>query len=106
MLDEEDNDVHAAHEAGHMQGGQPRLGCRLDTRAVLEQQLHHLDPVLLAGNVQGREPVEGAGVRVTLAVQEQLGHSDMAAVSRHVQRREVVNSHLVHRGLEHGEKIR
>ena len=33
------------------------LGGGLDGSPVLEQQLHHLDPVLLARDVQRREPV-------------------------------------------------
>ena len=37
MLDEENDNVHAAHEAGHVEGGQARLGGRLDAGSVLEQ---------------------------------------------------------------------
>lgn len=53
----------------------------LDRSAVLQQQLHHFDAILLARDVKGREAVEGARVRVRLPVQQQLGHSDVAAVS-------------------------
>ena len=76
VLDEEDDDVHAAHDAGHVQWGLPRLSGGPYAGAVLEQQLHHYDPVLLAGDVQRRGPVEGAGVGVTLPVQQQLGRSE------------------------------
>ena len=43
VLDEEDDHVQAAHEAGHVQGGQARLGCGLFGGAVLGQQLNDLD---------------------------------------------------------------
>jgi hypothetical protein len=73
-------------------------GC-LDGSSVLEQQLDHLDPVLLAGDVQRGEPVEGPRVRVGLAVQQQLGHAHVPAVGGHVQGGQVVDGHFIHGGL-------
>ena len=70
-----------------------------DGRSVLEEQLHHLDPVLLASDVQRGEPVEGPGVGVGLAVEQQLGDAHVAAVGSHVQGRQVVHSHFIHWGL-------
>ena len=94
MLDQEDDNGHAAHEAGHVQWGKTRLSLRFLGGAVLEQQLDHLDPVLLAGDVQGREAVEGAAVGVGLAVEQQLSHAHVAAVCSHVQGGQVVYRHL------------
>ena len=75
------------------------LGGCFDGGSVLEQQLHDLDPVLLAGDVQRREPVEGPGVGVGLAVEQQLGNPHVAAVGSHVEGRQVVHSYFIHGGL-------
>ena len=75
------------------------LSCGLNTGSILEEELNHLDPVLLARDVKRREAVECPGVGVGLAVQKQLGHTDMATVGGHVQGSQVVHSHLVHRGF-------
>ena len=42
VLYQVDDNVHAAHEAGHVQRGQPALCGRLNGRARLQQQLHNL----------------------------------------------------------------
>ena len=122
VLQQEDDDVHAAHEAGDVQRRQSRLPIRpqmekqeigllsvaawrssirpylgggFDGGAVLEQQLDHFDAVLLAGDVQGRETVEGPRVGIGLAVQQQLGHADVTAVGSYVQGRQIVDRHLI-----------
>ena len=53
-----------AHEAGDVEGGEPGLGGGGDGGAVLQQQLHHLDAVLLAGDVQRRETIQGSRVHL------------------------------------------
>ena len=73
------------------------LSSGLDGGAVLQQQLDHLDAVLLAGYVQGREAVESPRVRVGLAVEQELGHAHVPAMRGHVERGEVVDGDLVHR---------
>lgn len=56
-LEEQEHDVLVAHEGGHVQRGEARLGGRLQVRLEAEQQLDHLDAVLLARHVQRREAV-------------------------------------------------
>ncbi|KAJ8868894.1 hypothetical protein PR048_030435 [Dryococelus australis] len=68
MLQQVDDDVHAAHEAGHVQGG----------------------------NMQWREAVQSASIGVCLAVKQQLGHAHMPAVGGHVQGCQVVDGHFIH----------
>ena len=79
-----------------MQRGQSTLGRRTDTGAVLEQQLHHLDAVLLAGDVQGREPVQRTSIGIGVSVQQQLRHPDVATVSGYVEGGQVIHGDLVH----------
>ena len=55
-----------AHEGRHVERSEARLGGSLDRRAVLQQQLHNLDPVLLTGDVQRGEAVQGAGVNLVI----------------------------------------
>ena len=76
MLDQEDDNVHAAHEAGHVQRSEAGLGGGLDTGSVLQQQLHHLDPVLLARDVQRGEAGLGGGLDIGSVPQQQLHHLD------------------------------
>jgi hypothetical protein len=75
------------------------LGGGFDGGSILEEELHHLDPVLLAGDMEGGEPVEGPGVRVSLAVQQELCNPDVPAVGSHVQGCQVVNGYFIHWGL-------
>ena len=63
-LYEIDDDVHVSHEAGDVEGGEAGLGGGGDAGAVFQQQLHHLDAVLLTRDVQRREPVQGARVNL------------------------------------------
>lgn len=70
MLDQVDDDVHVAHEGGHVEWGQTGLRGCLNGSAVLQQELHHLDAVLLAGNVQRGEAIQSSGVHFALAIQE------------------------------------
>lgn len=73
------------------------LGGRLDGRAVLQQELHHLDAILLARDVERRKAVQGARVRIGFPVEQQLGDPHVPAVRRNVKRGQVVDGHLVHR---------
>jgi hypothetical protein len=106
VLDEIDDNVHASHKRGDVERGEPRLCGGLDARAVLQQQLHHLYPVLLAGNVQRGEPVERPRVRVGLAVEEKLGDADVTAVGGNVQGSKVVDGNLVDRSLKMYDLVR
>lgn len=59
-----------------MERGQAGLGGGFDASTVLEQQLNHLDAVLLAGNVKRGEAVKSPRIGICFAVEKELGNSE------------------------------
>ena len=68
VLNKINDDVQASHEAGYVERSQAGFGSGFDEGSVLDEQLDHLDAVLLAGDVERREAVEGARVDLGLPV--------------------------------------